>query len=238
MKLQNIYKSILLSSGLSLCISTMAQQPIDNLGVRQVQTDSVALAHNPTKALWLSGMSISVDLLGIVLSQVSSYGNYEAALRLNLQQKYFPTLEAGIGVCDRTEEATKTQFKTRAPYFRIGADLNLARNKQSGNRIFVGMRYGFSMFKFDFTGDPIQDPVWPTSLPMHYPSQSSTAHWGELIFGIEAKIWRNFHLGWTGRYRKRITQSTPTFGQAWYIPGYGKNSGHTFGGTFNLIFDL
>lgn len=239
MKLQNICRSILLSSGLALSSSTLAQQPIDSFALRPMQPDSMAIqTYKGTKPQWLSGMSLSVDLLGALLTQVSSYGNYEAALRLNLRQKYFSTMEAGVGLCDRTEETTKTRFKTRAPYFRVGVDLNLARDKQSGNRIFAGMRYGFSAFKFDFTGAPVQDPVWHTSLPIHYPSQSSTAHWGELIFGLEAKIWRNFHLGWTGRYRKRLAQSSPDFGQAWYIPGYGKNADHTFGGTFNLIFDL
>lgn len=240
MMLRNIFTCILVSSlYFSPAVSASAQQVTDSVLAETVQMDTTHRAVRkafPPK--WLSGMSISFDVLGAVLTHATSYGSYEAALRVNLRQKYFPTLEAGIGICKRDNATTGTHFETKAPYFRLGADVNLARDKQSGNRIFIGLRYGISSFKFDYIGTPVQDPVWSQSLPLSFTNQSSTAHWGEFVFGLETKIWKNLHLGWSARYRKRITQQAPAFGQPWYIPGYGKNAGHTFGGTFNLIFDL
>ena len=37
----------------------------------------------------LKGMQISVDIAGPIIMQLSDYGEYEAALRLNLKNKYF-----------------------------------------------------------------------------------------------------------------------------------------------------
>lgn len=236
MKPQNIYKYLLASSlWLYILIPTLAQQPHEHT---TDSTLSIKVGEAAPKPRWLSGMSLSVDILGSLLANVSSYGNYETALRLNLYQIYFPTIEVGVGVCNRHHETTQIHFKTRAPYLRLGADLNIARDKQSGNRIFLGLRYGVTSFTFDLTGPPVIDPIWQTRIPLDYRGQSSTMHWGEFVFGLEAKIWKNFHIGWSGRYRKRITQRLPAFGQAWYVPGYGKNSGHVFGGSFNLTFDL
>lgn len=240
MKPTRICKYILASSLWLVALCSAFAQQQEGVALDSVASDSTLVtAPKPTRAAtkWLSGMSVSVNALGALLANLSSYGHYEASLRLNIRQTYFPIIEVGIGVCSRDQTSTQTNFETRAPYVRLGADLNLARDKRSGNRIFLGARYGFTHFKFDLT-QAINDPIWGTHLPLDYRGQTSTAHWGELVFGLEAKIWKNFHIGWTARYHKRIAQLLPAFGQAWYVPGYGKNDTYAFGGSFNLIFDL
>ena len=144
----------------------------------------------------------------------------------------------GWGLSDKTDDVTRQHFKTNAPYFRIGCDYNVANDKLSGNRIFVGLRYAFTTFSYDLEGPAMNDPVWGRSLPYNFKGLNSRAQWGEVVFGLEAKIWKIFHLGWSFRYRKRFSQKATPAGQAWYIPGYGKNDGSAWGGTFNLIFDI
>lgn len=184
------------------------------------------------------GFSVGFDLAGLVMYAAANYGQIEGQLHLNLKERIFPVFEVGMGHCDHEETSTNLKFKTNAPYFRIGCDYNFNKDLSSKNRVFGGVRYGYSNFNFDLSGPTLVDPVWGASVPYNFKSQNSAVHWWELVFGLEAKIWKDLHIGWTARYRRRLKQEIPEVGQAWYVPGFGKNDGHTFGGTFQIIFDI
>lgn len=186
----------------------------------------------------LAGVSVSVDAAGAVMAVCCPYGQYEAAARLNLRGRYFPIAEVGMGVSNHTNETTELHYKVNSPYFRLGMDYNVAKDVRSGNRIFVGLRYGFSTFKYDLDGPDITDAVYGTSTPFRYSGLKSTAGWGEVVAGLEAKVWGMLHLGWSVRYRMRIHNKKTEVGEAWYIPGFGKSDSHALGGTFNVIFDI
>ena len=111
------------------------------------------------------GMAVGVDVIGPVQLMVSDYGQYEASLRINLKDKYYPVFELGYGKADASDESTKINYKTSAPYARIGIDWNLLKNKHDDYRLFGGFRYGFTFFKYDVTSPPIQDPVWCGDVP-------------------------------------------------------------------------
>ena len=66
---------------------------------------------------------MGVDLVGPAMRWLASYGQYEALLRVNLKDRYFPVVEVGVGQADKTDETTGTNFKTSAPYGRVGATL-------------------------------------------------------------------------------------------------------------------
>lgn len=197
---------------------------------------TMALREKPMKLF--EGASVSGDLLGLVMYGIANYGQLEGAVRVNLKGRFFPTLELGIGHSDHKDEETELLFKTNSPYARIGCDYNFAKDVRSGNRVFGGLRFGYTKATFDLSGPDLIDPVWQTAAPFQFKDLESKCSWGELVFGIEAKIWGIFHLGWNVRYRMRLNQKIPSVGQAWYIPGFGKNDTHNFGGTFNLIFDI
>lgn len=185
-----------------------------------------------------AGISLSGDLAGAIMAVATSYGQYEAACRANLKGRFFPIVEVGWGISDHTDETTVIHYKTNAPYFRIGCDYNFANDRRSGNRILGGLRYGFTSFDFDVDAPPVTDPFWGTSTPFHYQNLSAAVQWLEIAFGLEAKIWRFVHLGWSVRYRLRMHEKQSTIGGAWYVPGYGRNDTHSLGGTFNVIFDI
>ena len=44
--------------------------------------------------------------------------------------------------------------------------------------------------------------------------------------------------GYNVRYRLRLSQSGNEWGDPWYVPGFGRNGGTTWGGTVNLTFDV
>lgn len=245
MKTLKIYRyiSVLLLSSLSVALpaqtaadSTAAPRPVR--GIQYGSAEDMANRLLQKDIPLFAGISVSGDLAGLVMAGVSSYGQFEAACRANLKGRYFPIVEIGWGLSDHTEETTGIHYKTNAPYFRLGCDYNFANDLRSGNRVFGGLRYAFTSFDFDVDGPPVTDPVWGTQSPFIYKGVHGAARWAEIVFGLEAKIWKFFHLGWSVRYRVRLSEKQSPVGGAWYIPGYGRNDSHALGGTFNIIFDI
>lgn len=187
---------------------------------------------------FFAGASVSADLAGMVMALCTPYGQYEGAARFNIRGRFFPIAEVGVGVSNHTNETTNIHYKVHAPYFRLGMDYNFMKNRRSGNRIFAGLRYGFSTFKYDLDGPDMTDPIYGTVQPFHYTGLRGTNHWGEAVFGLEAKVWGILHLGWSVRYRLRFYNKKSPVGSPWYVPGFGKNGKSVLGGTFNLIFDI
>lgn len=240
---------LLLGSCLALTARGQSQRP-DTLRTAQPQQQRVrgvqySSPQEAAKALaaqkrlpLLAGVSVSADVAGAVMATFTPYGQYEAAARLNMRGRYFPIFELGIGHSDHTDETTGNHYKVNAPYFRIGMDYNVAKDVRSGNRIFVGARYAFSTYKYDIDGPAITDPIYGTETPFSYSGLSGANHWGEVVAGLEARVWGMLHLGWTVRYRLRFSNKSSAVGNPWYVPGYGKNDTHALGGTFVVIFDI
>lgn len=135
------------------------------------------------------GMAVGVDIIGPVQLMVSDYGQYEASLRVNLKDKYYPIFELGYGKADASDESTRINYKTSAPYFRIGVDCNLLKNKHDDYRLFGGFRYGFTSFKYDVSAPPVSDPVWGGEASYGAEDVSANFQWLEGVFGVDAKIW-------------------------------------------------
>ncbi len=75
-------------------------------------------------------------------------------------------------------------------------------------------------------------------LEYNFSDVKGNAAWAEVVFGLETRIWKHFSLGWSLRYKRRLSHKKTEVGKAWYLPGYGENDGHLFSGTFNLIFEI
>ena len=93
-----------------------------------MQKDSVPL---------FRGFAVSFDLVGVGMLMFSDRGQYEAALRINLHDEWFPILEAGIGKANSDDEMTRIHYSTSAPYFKLGIDRNLLKDKHGPNRLYV-----------------------------------------------------------------------------------------------------
>ena len=185
------------------------------------------------------GFAVGADVAGALQMQLGDYGQYEAFLRVNLHDQYFPTLELGYGKASHEDDiVTGISYRTKAPYFRLGADVNLLKKKHTGNRIFVGLRYGFTSYKIDLDRQPFPDPVWQWDTSYGVKDESCSQHWAELLFGIEAKVAGPLHLGWSARYRRRIAHDDGITGKTWYVPGYGTQESTRLGYTFNVIIDI
>ena len=234
---------IFFSALMMVCVSSLSAQEETIVVVNE--SDTI----RPTKYIaelmeqpplpFFQGFTISGDLLGPAFYLFSDYGSVEGALRLNLKSTYFPIVEIGYGTCKTTDAETNISYSTNAPFFRIGLDFNILKDKYQDNRLFVGARYGFCSLKFDMSGPNMTDPIWGGTAPFNYKNASSNSSWMELVFGVQTKIWRNFHMGWSVRYKQQLKIGQPDYAKPYYIPGYGTTTNTScWGGTYNLIFDL
>lgn len=183
------------------------------------------------------GVSVSYDLAGTVMRMVGDYGQYEGALRFNLRDRYFPTIELGLGDAKHEVDAvTGIEAKVRAPYGRIGCDFNVSKNKHDIYRVMVGARYALTSFKTEAYGN-VSVPAWGGTVDYSVETDKCFYHWAEFLFSVDAQIWGSVRLGWSVRYRAKLGSSDMGNNSLWYVPGYGKD-GYKLGGTFNVIVEL
>lgn len=188
---------------------------------------------------FFQGVAVSVDLAGAAQLQLSDYGQLEAALRVNLHNQYFPTFEVGLGKASHEDDqVTGISYRTKAPYFRLGADVNLMKKKHTGNRIFAGVRYACTYYKVDMDRQNFPDPVWQWDTGFGVRDEKCNQHWAEVLLGIDAKVAGPLHLGWSVRYRKRLFHDDGQQEKTWYVPGYGIQESTRLGYTFNLTIDI
>lgn len=184
------------------------------------------------------GFAVSIDAVGAGQLLLGDYGQMEAALRINMKDKYFPILEIGYGKADKEDETKYNHFKTSAPYARIGLDFNVLKNKHDLYRLYGGFRYAFTSYKYDVSNSQVTDPVWGNQAPFSFTGQKGSMHWLEFAVGTDVTIAGPFHLGWSLRYKRRLFHTEGEIGPAWYVPGYGRNGNSCLGGTFNLILEF
>ena len=188
---------------------------------------------------FFQGVAVSVDLAGAAQLQLSDYGQLEAALRVNLHNQYFPTFEVGRGKASHEDDqVTGISYRTKAPYFRLGADVNLMKKKHTGNRIFAGVRYACTYYKVDMDRQNFPDPVWKWDTGFGVRDEKCNQHWAEVLLGLDAKVAGPLHLGWSVRYRKRLFHDDGQQEKTWYVPGYGIQESTRLGYTFNLTIDI
>ena len=202
--------------------------------------DIIAKKKQKKRVRFLNGAAVGADLVGLVMKVAGTdWSQMEAMARLNFYDKLFPIFELGIGEGNHEGREIDNHFKVRAPYFRIGCDYNFTK-KHNGNRLFLGLRYGFSAYNYDLDSPtPLADPVWKTEEPFSKHGLSGHLHWGELVFGIETRLWSIIRMGWDARIKFRFAQKASDIGDPWYVPGFGQNGGSScWGGTYKLIFDI
>lgn len=190
------------------------------------------------KAPVFGGVAVGGDLVGFAMKGMGlKFANMEVCGRLNFLEKYYPIVELGIGDCTREGGENNNKFSATSPYYRVGMDYNFNK-KVNGNRFFGGLRYAFTSYKFDFQDPDFQDPVYGTGEAMAFHDLKAKKQWVEVCLGVECKLWSIVRMGWSLRYKIKVKDSNPAYGQAWYAPGFGKNGSSTWGGTVNLMFDI
>lgn len=237
--------AVLLASIAGMAMAQTDDTPAADDGINilaepaQEPTQWVPLQEEQRQLTFFQGFSLGVDLVQPVMWQFSDYGGIEAHLRLNLKNTFFPVVEMGYADGESTDENTSITYAVSAPYFKAGIDINMLRDKWQDNRLFVGLRYGFTSFSYDMSGPAVEDPVWGGTEPFGYDGIDCTVHTVEIVAGVQVKIWSSFHMGWLVRYKRILSQTDNVYSEPYYIPGYGTTTGGcAWSFNYHLVFDL
>ena len=187
------------------------------------------------------GIMVGVDVYGFLNQALGSdIHSAEASIEANLQNRFFPVVEFGYGSIDTTDDETDIHYQTSAPFFRLGVNYNVFYKKpELPGCLTVGLRYGFSSFKYDVQAPDLTDPNWGhTQVPVSYTGVKSNVGWLEAVVGLRANVYKDFHLGLNLRYRSRLNMSQNEHSEPYYIPGYGRGKSTSIGITYSIIYKL
>ena len=221
----------------SICILLISMLPATvraQYGFKKKKVEQVL----PDSTAFFNGVAVSVDLVSPAMLWLGDYGGYEGSVRVNLKDRWFPVFEAGYGKTDHEDAATQTIYRTKAPYFRLGGDYNIMKDKHDDYRLYAGLRYAMTNFKYDIENSHMSDPVWGNDVPFEVHDAKAHYHWLEVCFGVDAKIMGPLHLGWSVRYKNRLFYDEGLMDHCWYVPGFGKSAKTAIGGTFNVTIDI
>ena len=82
---------------------------------------------------------------------------------------------------------------------------------------YGGIRYGFTSFTYDVDAPVMVDPTWGNiTVPFTYNGVKSNAGWVELVGGLTTKVYKNFYMGLSVRYRVRTSMKKTGNTEPWY----------------------
>lgn len=187
-----------------------------------------------------TGIRIGADMIAIGKTfLVDSYQGWELNADVDIN-RYFFTVDVGSWSREYNADTdTIDHYKNNGTYFRVGIDVNFLTDDPDGNMLFLGARYGHSIFSEKFVAN-VTDTLWGTeSYTRYYENNDVTAHWFELTAGLRVKVWKMFWMGYTARYKFALgTSPTPDM-LPHDVPGYGttdKNS--TWGFNYQILVRL
>lgn len=166
------------------------------------------------------------------------YGLGDVWAELSMHNRYFPFFAIGVGAISDTPVDKNYTFKVPvAPYVKLGGSYNFFYNSNPDYRLQMGLRYGFSTYKWSALDVTVDEGYWnePTGYSLN--DISNTAGYLEVTFGIKVKIAGNFSAGWTLVYHTLLHESKSPYGKPMYIPGYGKRNG-AFTGNFSIMYTI
>ncbi len=208
---------------------------------RAQQTENKPLTKEEWKATpFYQGTMVGIDVAGLASKALGSDAtSAEALVQVNLKNRFFPVVEMGFGSISTTNTETDIHYKASAPYFRLGVDYNVFYQKPYLPGYFtVGLRYGFSSFEYDVVAPPLTDPNWGhISVPVTYEGVKTNVGWAEVAASLKVNVFKDFYMGFSVRYRTRLSMKEHDNSEPYYTPGFGKGKTN-IGVIYNLIYKL
>jgi len=213
----------------SVAVVSLAQGKVDP----KSQKDS-KLTYNG----WSAHADIASPLMGLAVNKGVLTG--EAAVDVNLSNRFFPILEMGYGAVS-TQMTNGSTYSATAPFARLGMNFNLlkTRDKEGNmkphrNYAYLGLRYGISLVDYQLANVPITRGYWDENQLLSWNGKNAYAGWGEVLAGVRVDVAKGFTMGWSIRMKLVLHTSLDEKQTLWYVPGYGNSSGNTFTLNYTL----
>ena len=165
-----------------------------------------------------------------------SFQSYDIQASLNLYNWVEPVIELGIGVADSHPENGNFHYKNKPSFYgKIGANYNFMYKSNPDYQVYLGLRVGYTSFKYEITDITINSNYWGQSNNFSITNQQSSSCYGQVLAGLKVKIWKWFSLGWNIRYGFKFTHPNGSNSVPWFVPGYGTSA---LSASFSLIYTL
>lgn len=211
--------------------------PLDEPVLFMAELDTVtSVKPRPVYPLLYSA-SVGFNFFDGVMSLLGQkHSSYDIQATLSLHNWFEPAIELGIGFADNHPETSNFRYKGKPSFYgKIGANYNFMYKSNPDYQVYLGLRFGYSSFKYDITDITINSGYWDQSNQFSITDQHGSAFYGQALAGVKVKIWKWFSLGWNLRYGFKIKQSHSVNSNPWFIPGYGTGA---LSATFSLIYTI
>ncbi len=150
-------------------------------------------------------------------------------------QKWLGVVEAGYA---RNTDGRPGvyEYTGNGVYGRFGVERNMLRG--GDDAVFWGLRYGVGRVGYRYDSYTVRDTVWGNASGS-VPQSSGLMHWGELVGGLKGRLWNNFYLGFTLRFRTRLAGNIDSDTGPVLVPGYGRSAKNTqFGVSYYVSYRI
>ena len=149
------------------------------------KTPKLLILKKDEKASLFQGIYLSADVFGYIypIFVKDKYYSAELSATMNLKNRFFPVVEAGLGHTDMVSQLYEIGYRTRAPYYRIGMDYNMQYKNGKPNYIYLGGRIGYTAFEYSVDAPALKDPVWGGEVPMQLTDIPCRSIWAEAVAG-------------------------------------------------------
>jgi hypothetical protein len=186
------------------------------------------------------GLRLGIDISRPILAALNSdYTGYEILGDYRIKKNLYVAAE--VGYEEKTSVEDYSNSTSKGNYIRLGVNLNAYNNwLDMNNEIFVGYRYGFSLFDQTLnsytpnTSDAENGNYFLADLNTN--SKKSTnlnAHWSELMVGLKAETLSNLFIGFSVSYKVLMSVTEPEGFKALFAPGFNRIFETSTGFGFN-----
>lgn len=185
-----------------------------------------------------NGVSVGVNFADAILMAFGQkYADFDLWANVSLFNWFFPTVECGVGWAKDTPSKLNYTYRTRPSfYLKAGFDYNFLYKSKPEYKLFLGLRAGWSSFKYDITDVTITDGYWDQTVHPQLRGLRCTSFYGECLLGLQVKIVSHFSLGWTVRWHFPFHDSADAGTKPWFVPGYGGSG--SFGFSASAIWTI
>jgi hypothetical protein len=191
------------------------------------------------------GLRLGMDLSRPLFSSLySNYNGLEIVADYRIKKNVY--IAAEIGFEEKTSIEDYSNSTSKGNYIRLGLNYNAYDNwLDMNNEIFVGYRYGFSLFNQTLNNyttnvsDMENGSYFPAVLnTIGQASTSLNAHWSEFMIGIKAETLQNLFIGFSFSYKILMNVKDPKNFKTLFSPGFNRifESNTGFGINYTISY--
>jgi hypothetical protein len=191
------------------------------------------------------GLRLGIDISRPILASLDGgYKGYEILGDYRIKKNLY--IAAEVGYEEKTSAEDYSNSTSKGNYIRLGVNLNAYNNwLDMNNEIFVGYRYGFSLFNQTLNSytPNISDAENSNYFIADLNTTSKTAtnlnaHWSELMIGLKAETFNNLFIGFSVSYKILMSVKEPEGFKSLFAPGFNRifESNTGFGFNYSVSY--